>query len=162
MDGTETRGAVVTVSAARRETALEGMARYATSLSLRDLPPEVISKVKTCFLDAMSGCFAIRHDARARAALQSVSLDQSDACATVVGTAHRAAPTDAAFVNAVATGSTDRSDTHIATATHPGIVVIPAALAVAEKRNMSGAGLIEAMVAGYETMLSVGVVVDHA
>ena len=55
-------------------------------------------------------------------------------------------------MNAVSTAASDRSDTHRPTAVHPGISVVPAALAAAESAGCTGATLLEAIVAGYDVM----------
>ena len=39
---------------------------------------------------------------------------------------------------------------------HPGVVSIPAAMAIAEKEDLSGRELIEAVVIGYEMFISLG------
>ncbi|MBL8698011.1 MAG: MmgE/PrpD family protein [Alphaproteobacteria bacterium] len=133
-------------------SALGELAGFASSLRVRDLPPEIVAKAKTCLIDALFGNFLVSVDPRARAALRAVAADGAEPGATIVGTPHRAHPGDAAFVNAASTAATDRSDTHPATATHPGIMTVPPALALAEQRGRDGASLIVALVAGYETM----------
>ncbi|MBI3708424.1 MAG: MmgE/PrpD family protein [Proteobacteria bacterium] len=132
--------------------ALATIASFATSLRVEALSREVVEKAKTCIIDALFGNFLLESDPRAQAALRTISIDQPGHSAVVVGSRHVAAPADAAFVNAVSTAATDRSDTHPPTATHPGIVVIPAALALADHRHRNGASLLEGVVAGYETM----------
>ncbi len=75
--------------------------------------------------------------------------------ATVVGGIHRLAPDAAAFVNSSLGHSNESDDTHLKSPTHPGAVVIPAALAVAEATGATGAELLHALVHGYEVMLRV-------
>lgn len=133
-------------------SALGEIAEFAAALRVERLPPEVVAKAKTCLLDALFGGFLIDDEPRARAALRAIAVDGPNAGASIIGTRHRAAPADAAFVNAAASAATDRSDTHPATATHPGIMTIPPALALAEQRVCGGGELVAAIVAGYETM----------
>jgi 2-methylcitrate dehydratase PrpD len=63
------------------------------------------------------------------------------------------APAGAVLVNATLAHSLDFDDTHAAAITHPGAVVIPAALTAAEMTGASGAEVITAVVAGYEVAL---------
>ena len=58
----------------------------------------------------------------------------------------------AALVNGTATHGFDLDDTHLPTMTHPGCVVIPAAVAAAQVTGADGRDLLAAVVAGYEVM----------
>lgn len=62
----------------------------------------------------------------------------------------------AALVNGTAAHSYELDDTHDATLSHPSAVVISAALAVAAERSSSGAEVLAAIVAGYETIARIG------
>jgi 2-methylcitrate dehydratase PrpD len=59
---------------------------------------------------------------------------------------------DAALVNGTAAHAFELDDYHNAKL-HPGAVVVPAAIAVAEKLNSTGAALVTAIAAGYEVMI---------
>lgn len=74
---------------------------------------------------------------------------------TVVGSGTTLAPDAAAYLNSVSGHANEFDDTHLATPTHPGAVVIPAALAVAEHLGSSGQELLDAVIVGYEVMLRV-------
>ncbi len=139
-----------------KSTALEQMAAFAVALRTEQLPRSVVAKVKDCVVDALSACLTIGSRDEGNAALTLVRARPGDGSATVFGTADRAGASDAGFVNAVAAFGTARSDTHKPTASHPGSVVIPAVLALAEARTLSGDAAVAAIVAGYETMLRIG------
>lgn len=62
----------------------------------------------------------------------------------------------AAFAHGVAAHSIEMDDVHNGSSLHPGAVVIPAALAVAEERGRTGRDFLEAVAAGYEIALRVG------
>jgi 2-methylcitrate dehydratase PrpD len=62
----------------------------------------------------------------------------------------------AALVNGTAGHGFDFDDLHMPTMSHPGCVVIPAAIAVALERGADGRGLLAAVAAGYEPMLRAG------
>ena len=133
-------------------SALERLAVFAAATDVATLPPDVVDRAKTCIIDALFGAFLVQSDSRAKAALASQLLDQPGHLATVIGSRHRAAPGDAAFVFAAATAATDRSDTHLPTATHPGLAVVPAALALGEAAGTNGAAVLAGVVVGYEIM----------
>jgi 2-methylcitrate dehydratase PrpD len=136
-------------------SALDEMARFSAALTLGSLPPDVIAKVKDCVVDALSACLTVGARLEGQCALALVR-SRPAAAATVFGTPDRATAADAAFVNAVTAFGTSRSDTHTGTASHPGSVVIPAVLALAEARCLPGVTVIVAIATGYETMLRVG------
>ena len=62
----------------------------------------------------------------------------------------------AALANGTIAHGIELDDTHDESCTHPGAVVIPAALAVAETVNASGADLLAAIIAGYEIQARAG------
>lgn len=132
--------------------ALVTIAEFAASLRIEDVPEAVRAKARTCLLDVIWGCTRVHDDARAIASLRATKLDFPEMRSAVLTTQHRASAADAAFVNAVATASTDRSDTHVATATHPGIIVIPALLAALDETGGTGADLMRGIIIGYEVM----------
>ncbi|MCO5066841.1 MAG: MmgE/PrpD family protein [Rhizobiaceae bacterium] len=76
--------------------------------------------------------------------------------APVVGTALRVAPTIAALVNGTAAHGYELDDTHDASMSHPGAVVIPAALAVAAELDSPADEVLAAIAAGYEAVARVG------
>jgi len=80
--------------------------------------------------------------------------------APVVGTNLSVAPSIAALVNGTAAHGYELDDTHDASMSHPGAVVIPAALAVAAQRGSSADDTLAAIACGYEAMARVGMAAD--
>jgi 2-methylcitrate dehydratase PrpD len=62
----------------------------------------------------------------------------------------------AALVNGALSHIVEMDDVERASVTHPGAVVVPAALAVAERVGASGRDFLAAVVAGYEVMVRIG------
>jgi 2-methylcitrate dehydratase PrpD len=99
-----------------------------------------------------------KREASARIALEDALEAGGVAVATLLLPGAPRAPAEAAaFANGVASHSIEMDDVHNASSLHPGAVVIPAALAVAEERRRSGRDLLEAIAVGYEIVLRVGV-----
>jgi 2-methylcitrate dehydratase PrpD len=71
------------------------------------------------------------------------------------GKGHRSAET-AAFVNGALSHIVEMDDVDRGSVLHPGAVVIPAALAVAEVRSKRGKDLLSSIVAGYEVAIRIG------
>jgi 2-methylcitrate dehydratase PrpD len=73
----------------------------------------------------------------------------------VPGRARRADLIDAAFLGGTAAHGIELDDGHTRGSAHPGCTVVPASLALGFTRNTNGKALIEAIVAGYETVTAV-------
>ncbi|MDB5592983.1 MmgE/PrpD family protein [Enterovirga sp.] len=80
--------------------------------------------------------------------------------APVVGTDLMVAPSIAALINGTAAHGYELDDTHDASMSHPGAVVIPAALAVAAELGSSAEDTMAAIACGYEAMARVGMAAD--
>jgi len=76
--------------------------------------------------------------------------------APIVGTGLEVAPSVAALINGTAAHGYELDDTHDASMSHPGAVVIPAAMAVAAEIGTSADELTAAVASGYEAMTRVG------
>lgn len=141
----------------KTDSSLDHIAAFAANLRLADLPAAVVDKARDCVLDALSACLTAGATLEGTCAAVIGAGPRGEDESTLIGTAAMGTPSGAAFVNGTNAASTSRSDTHPASASHPGTVVIPAALALAEAHHASGATLIEAIVAGYETMCRLGI-----
>lgn len=74
----------------------------------------------------------------------------------VLGRPWRTEPSTAALVHGMASHAYELDDTHDVTTSHPGCVIIPAALAVAAEIDASRGDLHCALAAGYEAMALIG------
>jgi 2-methylcitrate dehydratase PrpD len=74
----------------------------------------------------------------------------------VAGRARRADLLDAAFLGGTAAHGIELDDGFRQGSVHPGCVVIPAALALGCARRSDGQALMQAIVAGYETVIAIG------
>jgi 2-methylcitrate dehydratase PrpD len=74
----------------------------------------------------------------------------------VPGRARRADLLDAAFLAGTAAHGIELDDGFRQGSVHPGCVVAPVVLALGYERDASGAALLEAVVAGYETTIAIG------
>ncbi len=101
------------------------------------------------------GCAAIGATTAAGRALRAHAVGAGEGPSRVIlGPAVPAAA--AAFANGGFGNVLEMDDIHRTSILHPGPVVVPAALAVAEARGADGAGFLDAVVAGYEAMARVG------
>lgn len=75
---------------------------------------------------------------------------------TVVGQEKRVPAPVAAFANGTISHGIELDDTHSGASLHPGAVIFPTALAMAEQESTSGDAFLEAVVSGYEMMIRIG------
>jgi len=130
------------------------LARWVSQLAYGDLPPRTKEVVRILFLDTL-GCGVYGYATPWAKTL----LDWAKAGAPAKATATvwgEAAPSlrasDAALVNGTSIHAFELDDYHQAKL-HPGAVVIPAAVAMAEQLGSSGERLVTAIAAGYEVMI---------
>ena len=83
-------------------------------------------------------------------------MGPSDGSAEILISRRRTSPLFAATVNAAASHFAEQDDVHNGSVFHPGAVVFPPALAVAQANGRSGRDLLTAAVAGYEVGIRVG------
>ncbi|HVW46315.1 MAG TPA: MmgE/PrpD family protein [Solirubrobacterales bacterium] len=140
------------------------LAELASELRWDDLPAPVRERARDRLLDALSTAVAGADVASTRTALAVAESGGPDGEATLLPTGGRAGGADAALVNGVAVHALLFEDINLASADHPGAVVVPAALAAAEEAARLGrreprlADLLAAIVVGYEVQLHLGAV----
>lgn len=142
------------------------LAAFCSGVETDSLPPEVVARVRSLVLDLLGSIIRANIDAPAAPSLKAgaAAMGMRVGPATVFGDADAWSPLGAAFLNAALGHALDFDDTHAPSTLHPGAPVIPAALAAAQMTNASGADLIAAIVAGYETTCRIGLALpagDH-
>lgn len=134
------------------------MASRLAGLSLESFAPAVLEKVKTCLFDFF-GCAVESIDKpwsrQSLATVFPVSPSQPGSVA-LIGNNQYASPNDAAFVHAVMGHGLVREDMHSASISHLGVAVLPAVLALAQSRRISGREVMLASIAGYEVGARIG------
>ncbi|MBI4194200.1 MAG: MmgE/PrpD family protein [Betaproteobacteria bacterium] len=129
------------------------IAGWIASLRYADLPERTRQVVRHAILDTVGcGVYGFRTP-WANAVLDWARSGGSKTESTVWGeSAPGLRAADAALVNGVASHAFELDDYHNAKL-HAGAVVIPAALAMAEKLNSKGEAIVTAIAAGYEVMI---------
>ncbi len=125
------------------------------SLSYRELPSDVIQLAKNCVLDTLA--VAVAGATEDCVTLLRTALVYAPGPASLWGTTSTADPVAAATVNGAAAHALDYDDlSKSAMCGHPSAPLLPALLAAAQLRAVSGSALIESFVAGYELEARLG------
>ena len=121
--------------------------------------PAHIAAAANCVIDTLGAIAYGAEQPWSRAGARHALVTESGGACTVVGWPDRASPAMAAFANGTAAHAFELDDVHEEAVSHPGAVVVSAALAVAEDLQASGRDFLEAVVVGYEAMGRAGLAV---
>jgi 2-methylcitrate dehydratase PrpD len=133
------------------------LAEFASSLSIADIPTHVVERAVDLYVDWAGSAFSgARH--RAIVAIDDFAKEMGpdQGRSEVLISGRMTSPYFAAFVNAAASHVSEQDDVHNGSVFHPGAVVFPAGLAIAQHCNASGTEFLTACVAGYETGIRIG------
>lgn len=134
-------------------------AEFATSLSVEDIPADVVDRARLHILDAI-GC-ALAASGRSEAgvligAVEGMGLEPGDH--PVMGRSTRLGLREAVVANAALVHYLDFDDTHTASVTHVSAPIVPLVIALAQRLHSSGEEMLAAYIAGVEIMARVGLV----
>lgn len=132
------------------------LAKYVVSAKSADVPAAVRKEAARTVVNwmgaALGGC---RHETMENA-IAALSPFSGPAQASVLGRKERLDIMHAALMNGISSHVLDFDDTHQKTVIHPAAPVIPAILALAEYRPLSGSDFLTALVLGAEVECRIG------
>lgn len=134
-------------------TISEQLARFALDLHWRDLPGPVADKVKLLILDTVGVCVGSARLASGTAMLRQCEEWSGAGPCTLIGSGHRVMAQYAAFGNGALGHAQDYDDTHTESIVHPSCVLVPAALAAAERNGSTGKELATTLAAATEAVI---------
>lgn len=138
------------------EPLFEALGRWVAETGLDDMPAPVREVAKRAIVDCVGVTFAGATTPVGDILGRYVAATPGAREATLVGRSERVGVETAAFVNGAQGHALDFDDCTGSLGGHPSVVVLPAALAVAEARGATGADLLEAYVLGFEVAAKVG------
>ena len=128
-------------------------------LANAEIPLEVRRLVGLCLLDHIGACISGLSAPWASALLHYAQSRSGAPEAHLWGSPLLVSAEVAAFTNSALGHSIIRDDMHLPAGSHIGVMVIPAALALAQRDGWSGRDLVRGLVAGYEMAVRLGVAV---
>ena len=134
----------------------EKLARFAVETSYRSFPKPVIHQAKRCFLDLLGVALGGSRQPLGNILVKVVKDFGGKPQATVLGHGLKTNVMNAALVNGAIAHALDYDDTHIGSIGHPSAPVVPAVLAVAEWKGLSGKSALEAFLLGFEVETRIG------
>jgi 2-methylcitrate dehydratase PrpD len=142
--------------AATEMTAAERIAAWTTSLSLEDVPAEVLAAAKLHLLDTLGCGLAASAMGVATEGRETMAELGGEDQATVIGLGSGLPAAGAAFANAMVCHGLDYDDTHSDSVAHVTVVTGPASLAVGEAVGARGGDVLAALVGANEIVTRVG------
>jgi 2-methylcitrate dehydratase PrpD len=137
--------------------AADQVTAFANELRWDDVPEAVRRQVALLVLDCAAVVEAGRAAPAALIAAEHASEVHGGDAATALLDGRRLSVPGAAWANGVLANVLDLDDGHRITKGHPGAMVIPAALAVAESVGASATEFLEAVLLGYEVAIRAGI-----
>jgi 2-methylcitrate dehydratase PrpD len=132
------------------------IADFALNFNLDDAPWEVISHGKRLLLDTFGVAMSCRKTPHSIAVEKTVkSLGSAPQC-TLWGSRDKVQLPDAVMYNAALIHGADYDDTHIASIVHPSAPVVSTAVTVGQFMSSSGRDVMEAIIAGWEIIVRLG------
>ncbi len=130
--------------------AMERLSSYMSEARNRALPDDATEQGKLHILDTFAAMVSGSQLLPGQAALKFAKNYGGEKVSTVICSTVLCGPLEAALVNGVLGHSDETDDAHAPTLAHPGVAVVPAALAAGEKFGIDGAQFLRAIVLGYD------------
>jgi 2-methylcitrate dehydratase PrpD len=140
-------------------TLAQDVATFAAATTASTLPAAARATIVRLIYDVAGLCVAARKTDYVTAARASAA---SSGTATAIGHDGGFGPYDAALINGTAAHGEDYDDTFEGGPVHAGAVVVPAVLAAAEHRGLSGDAVVKGIAAGVEIMCRMSLVAPQA
>lgn len=140
--------------------ATKALAEFACSANVGEGPPALRRHALRSVIDTVAVAIAAAHEDAFRIVSTTLGHTARERHACVWATGQRAAVEDAALLNGTAAHCLDYDDVAEAVHTHPGAVMVPALLAVAEERCSTTTDILDAWVVGYEVQSAAGAGMD--
>jgi 2-methylcitrate dehydratase PrpD len=137
------------------------LAEFIVRTNYSSFPPEILKKTKLCMLDLIGAGLAGSQLRWSKILSRYYGKRKESGKSTVWGNKFQSNIEASCLINGAFSHGFELDDTHSGSLIHPGAVIIPAAMACAEKERCSGKKLIEAIVLGYEAMCRIGMVVAN-
>jgi 2-methylcitrate dehydratase PrpD len=135
----------------------EQISEFICKCQFDHLPPEVIKRACEVTADTLAAIAAGAREQEVKALSERILAAKGQGISTLIGSGEKTEPLKAALINGTAGTFLELDEGNQFGRGHPGIHVIPAALAVAEEKGLSGPDFITALVLGYEIGTRIGI-----
>ena len=132
---------------------------WAENLKVEDIPKTVIEKLNIIVMDSIGLMVSAKNEPYILSLVDA--LNERGDC-NLIGHNQKVSPFNAAIINGTAVHGEDFDDTFEGTPVHVGAVMVPAMLAVAEAKNLSGQEFLKGLAIGSELICRLALVAPTA
>jgi 2-methylcitrate dehydratase PrpD len=132
------------------------LATFASQLRYDEIPERVRERCKELLLDALA-CALAGHAGEETSQVSAVAAALGNSRESSIIGDGRLSLAGATLLNGYLITAVTMCDVHRATATHVTPVIVPPALAIAERESISGKDLLTALAVGFETTTRIGI-----
>ena len=144
------------------------LSKFIVDLNYQKIPKTAIKQAKLCFLDFLGVTYRGFHEESTQIAIKTMNVvnnccsEDDNKKSSIIGGSYSSIA-NAGFINGISAHSLDLDDGHRFAQLHPGCVVFPTVLAIAEANNIDGKKFLESVVCGYEIAIVLGILAnpDH-
>ncbi|MCK4795098.1 MAG: MmgE/PrpD family protein [Desulfobacteraceae bacterium] len=132
------------------------ISRLIVEASFDDFPAEVVDAAKLSLLDWTAVTLGGTHEPSTKILIDLIKELGGERQASILGRGIATTTLHAALVNGTMAHTLDYDDAHSETRNHTSAPLVPALLAIAEQKEMSGQDLITAYIVGFEVSTRIG------
>ena len=133
----------------------DAFSQFIVSSKFENFSDSLIHQVKRCLLDYIGMAIGGGNIGLSPIVAGLIYEQGGREESTIIGDGRKVPAMNAALVNGVRGHALDMDDGHRYANAHPGVAILPAALALAERENKTGEQLIESIVVGYEVFIRI-------
>ena len=137
----------------------EHLAGHMVALRAEHLPAQLVGRLGDLLVDVAGLCVAARNEPYIASAI--AGYDEAGS-ATLIGHSLQRSAAAAAFINGTAAHGEDFDDTFEGGPVHAGAVIVPAVLAIAQARQLTGAAALRGIAVGAEVLCRLSLVKPKA
>jgi 2-methylcitrate dehydratase PrpD len=144
------------------------LSKFIVDLNYQNIPKTAIKQAKLCFLDFLGVTNRGFYEESTQIAMKTIKsmalseeggYDRINKKSSIIGGGY-SSMANAGFINGISAHSLDLDDGHRVAQLHPGGVVFPSAVAIAEANNIDGWKFLESVVCGYEVAIVLGILAN--
>lgn len=126
------------------------LSEYIAEAVKRPIPKEVAERAKMHLVDTFAAMISGSRLEPGKKAIEYIRTQGGTPQAGIIGTDIVTTVQNAALANGMLGHADETDDTHPPSSTHPGTAVVPAALAIGERDQLSGEEVLRGIVVGYD------------
>ena len=136
---------------------IDQLANFICKCKFEDFPAEVVQKACLVTADTLAAIAAGAQEEEVKTVAAKILAAKTDGNSTIIGSGEKTEPSKAALINGTAGTFLELDEGNQFGKGHPAIHVIPAVLAMAEKKGLAGRDFITALALGYEIGARIGI-----